>query len=121
MVKFYARSNQREEDTVVVNPRADLLTKGLVLSVTCGVLCINLQYIVGQWEVFSPYPGILIVYILAVGFTGINLLADGAVVFLVLLASMQTIKFWIKQAWYASIICNILPSIHTCITYQIPI
>jgi len=87
--------------TVVVNPRADLLTKGLVLGVTGGVLCANLQYIASQWEVFSPYPGILIVYILCVVFTGINLLADGVVILLVLMASMQAILFWIKQAWYA--------------------
>jgi len=107
--------------TVAVNRRADKLAKCVMLGYTCGVICTNAQYIVSQWEVFSPYAGILIVYIVAVGFTGINEWADGVVVFLLFLASMKTIIFWIKQAWYASATCNNLRSIRTCITNQVPI
>jgi len=87
--------------TVAVNPRADQFTKGVIFAVTCSALCINTQYIVSQWEVFSPYPPILFLFILSVGFTGINLWADAVVIVLVFIVSMQTILFWIKQAWYA--------------------
>jgi len=85
--------------TVLVNRRADKLTKGVILACVGGALCMYVQYIVSQWEVFLPYPAILILFILSLIFTGINLLADGIVTFLVFMASMQTILFWIKQAW----------------------
>jgi len=89
--------------TVPVNPRADQFTKGLIFAATCAVLCCNIQYIVSQWELFAPHPPILFVLLLSLGFAGINLWADAVVVYLVVIASMQTILFWIKQAWYAQI------------------
>jgi len=98
--------------TVVVNRRADKLTKGVILGCAGGALCMNVQYVVSQWEVFAPYPAILILFILSVVFTGINILADGVVTFLVFIASMQTILFWIKEAWYELITYNVRNSVH---------
>jgi len=86
--------------TVVVNRLADKLTKGVILAGVGGTLCMTVQYIVSQWELFAPYPAILILFILSVSFTEINLLSDGVVTFVVFMASMQTTLFWIKQAWY---------------------
>jgi len=87
--------------TVAVHPRADQFAKGLIIAVTCAVLCSNIQYIVSQWEVFAPHPPILFVLLLSLAFTGINMWADGVVIYLIFMVSMQTILFWIKQAWYA--------------------
>jgi len=71
-----------------------------MLGGACGLVCLNVQLIVSQWEVFAQYPTLLCVFILTVGFTGINYMADCIVIFLVFMASLQTIVFWIKQAWY---------------------
>jgi len=89
--------------TVAVPGYTDKLAKGVILGYACGVLCASLQFIVSQWELIVSYPPILFVFILSVGFTGINILADGVVIFLIFMASIQTILFWIKQAWYMSL------------------
>jgi len=63
--------------TVSINPRADQLTKGVIFAVTIAVLCSNIQYIVSQCELFALHPPILFVLLLSLGFTGINMWADG--------------------------------------------
>jgi len=83
-----------------VSAYADKLIRGLILGGACGHVCMIVQFIVSQWEVFAQYPTLLWVFILTVGFTGINLLADCIVLFLVFMPSLQTILFWIKQAWH---------------------
>jgi len=84
---------------VAVNPLAEKLTKGVIYAFTCSAICLNLHHIMSHWGLLAPFPPILTVFILSVGFTGINFLADGVLLFLVFLASMQTILFWLKRAW----------------------
>jgi len=85
---------------VEVNGYADSLTEGILFGAVFGALCTGIQYIVSQWETLAPYPPILFLFSVSVGFTGINFLTDAVFIVLVFMVSLRSILFWIKHAWY---------------------